>query len=126
MKNKIVLIIGIAISVIAVLVIASCLMVGESDTSTQEYINELDWISQDDLSDTVGVVVVSGLGIRYTAVAVEDNADAGGGRERVVLLSEDGAKRMIPNLPSFYIDDAKGGIYFNIVDYVSNPDYTER
>ena len=84
-----------------------------------------DWVSQESYTGEVGKRFVSGTGIEYKVVGKEDNSAVGGGRIRTVLETQDGKRWMIPNLPNFYIDPRTGIIYFNIYEYVSDPDYVE-
>ena len=89
--------------------------------STTNYIGD-DWISLDNLKYEIGDKFTSGNGIKYTVISVEDNYDAGGSRERLVLESENGDKMMIVNIPNFLYDEKRGN-YFEITKYYSNSDY---
>lgn len=89
--------------------------------STTNYIGD-DWISLDNLKYEIGDKFTSGNGIKYTVISVEDNYDAGGSRERLVLESENGNKMMIANIPNFLYDEKRGN-YFEITKYYSNSDY---
>ena len=89
--------------------------------STTNYIGD-DWISLDNLKYEIGDKFTSGNGIKYTVISVEDNYDAGGSRERLVLESENGNNMMIANIPNFLYDEKRGN-YFEITKYYSNSDY---
>ena len=81
----------------------------------------VDWVSMDDFSMEIGSSFTSGTGVVYTVESIEVNNDAG--RERAVLKSEDGEKRMVTNLPAFKVDDSTSIMYYDIYDYVSSPNY---
>lgn len=89
--------------------------------STTNYISD-DWISLDNLKSEIGDKFTSGNGIKYTVIAIEDNYDVGGSRERMVLESQSGDKMMIANIPNFLYDEKRGN-YFEITKYYSDSDY---
>lgn len=84
-----------------------------------------DWVSQEAYIEGNGKKFVSGTGVEYRVVAEENNFAAGGSRTRIVLETKDGKRWMIPNLPASSYDEQTGIIYFNIYEYVRNPDYVE-
>lgn len=84
-----------------------------------------DWVSQDAYTEEIGGKLISGTGIEYKVVATENNFAVGGRRTRTILETKDGKRWMIPNLPNFYYDKRTEIIYFNIYEYVGNPDYVE-
>lgn len=81
----------------------------------------LDWVSQDDYSNEVGDTFLSGTGVEYEVIGIEQNFDSG--RERIVLFSQDGKKMMISNLPNFYIHPETNEVIFYIEEYASSPHY---
>ena len=84
-----------------------------------------DWVSQKSYTEEIGKKFISGTGIEYKVVAIENNFDAGGGRTRTILETQDGKRWMISNLPNFDYDQRTGITYFNIYKYKSHPDYVE-
>lgn len=90
--------------------------------ATLEY-DGMDWVSQEDFKQEVGTTFVSGTGITYTVISKEENFDAG--RERVVLMSDHGEKRMVSNMPAFQVDHRTGMIYFDIYEYSISPHYVK-
>lgn len=84
-----------------------------------------DWVSQEAYTEEIGQKLVSGTGTEYKVVATENNFDVGGERIRVVLETKDGKRWMIPNLPNYQYDAQTEIIYFDIYEYVSDPDYVE-
>ena len=89
--------------------------------STTTIVND-DWVSTNNLKTEVGNTFTSGNNIKYTVIAIEDNYDAGGSRERLILESQNGNKMMIANIPNFLYDEKRGN-YFEITKYYSNSDY---
>lgn len=92
--------------------------------STAKHLDE-DWVSLDQLKSKIGNKFTSGNGIEYTVIAIEDNYDAGGTRERLVLKSQNGDKMVIDNMPGFLYDEKKGN-YYEITKYYSDSDYKTR
>ena len=84
-----------------------------------------DWVKCNELPEEIGVSFTSGTGVKYTVLALENNFVVGGGRQRIVFVSEDGKKRMVPNIPAFELDTRAGVIYYNIYEYESDPNYVE-
>lgn len=75
----------------------------------------VDWVSQESLAGyDVGSTFVSGTGIKYTVTAIEITDS---GRQKIVLETTDGTKRIINNLPAFKVDSATGIIYYDIYNY---------
>lgn len=75
----------------------------------------VDWVSQESLAGyDVGTTFVSGMGVKYTVTAIETTDS---GRQKLVLETTDGTKRVINNLPAFKVDSATGIIYYDIYNY---------
>lgn len=74
-----------------------------------------DWVSQEAFTMTVGEKFISGTGIEYKVVAVENINE--GIRQNVVLETKDGKRWRILNLPAFLIDTRTKIVYFNIYEY---------
>ena len=68
----------------------------------------------EDISLTSGTPFVSGMGVKYTVTAIETTDS---GRQKLVLETTDGTKRVINNLPAFKVDSATGIIYYDIYNY---------
>lgn len=82
-----------------------------------------DWVSQDALTFEIGESFVSGTGKTYKVLSKLHNYNSG--RDSLILETQDGKQWEIPRIPAFLYDKRTGIIYFNIYEYVSNPDYVE-
>ena len=92
--------------------------------STTTIVND-DWVSTNSLKTEVGNTFTSGNNIKYTVVAIEDNFDVGGSRERIVCKSQNGDKMMIANIPNFLYDEKRGS-YYEITKYYSDSNYKQQ
>lgn len=74
----------------------------------------VDWVSVNSYSETVGETFISGTGIKYTVVSVEENENSG--RISLTLRSENGDIRRMGNIPAFQFDPASGITYYDIYE----------
>lgn len=84
----------------------------------------IDWVETDQLNDSVGSEFISGTGIKYTVIGEETSVN--NQRQRLIVESESGDKRMIVNMPAFEMDVSTGIAYYNIFAYESDPNYVEQ
>lgn len=84
----------------------------------------IDWVETDQLNDSVGSEFISGTGIKYTVIGEETSVN--NQRQRLIVESESGDKRMIVNMPAFEMDVNTGIAYYNIFAYESDPNYVEQ
>lgn len=84
----------------------------------------VDWVSINNFTTSIGSPLVSGNGTQYTIISEERNPTTE--RARIVLITKDGTKRVINNIPSFKLDVATGIAYYDIYDYQPPPDYYIR
>lgn len=98
-----------------------------TEKTTQSTTNNIsdDWVSLDNLKAEIGDKFTSGNGIKYTVIAIEDNYNVGGSRERIVLKSQNGDKMVINNIPGFLYDEKRGS-YYEITKYSSCSDFKTR
>ena len=101
----------------------------ENDKQTTSVIKNykgVDWVDAKELTIDatyeMGATFVSGTGITYTILAEEGDDDSG--RPRLVIMNDSGERFVIPNIINFLLDSETGISYYNIVSYVSMPDYT--
>ena len=87
-----------------------------------EYVG-VDWVSIEEFTSKIGDSFISGTGLKYIVISQERNDESG--RERAVLMSERGEKRMVTNLPAFKYDKETGIWYYDIFKYSSSEDYVE-
>ena len=119
----------ITIALVAVIIVGALIVLGQKNTMPNDGHNCIrenknsDWVSQEAYTEEIGRKFISGIGVEYTVVSVENNFHAGGERKRVVLESEDKKLWMIPNLPNFEYDEKTKTIYFNIHEYVEDSNY---
>lgn len=84
-----------------------------------------DWVAKDAFTEEIGRQFISGTGKEYKVVAIENNMVVDSGRTRVVLETKDGKRWMIQNIPAFEYDSRTEIAYYDIYEYVSDPDYAE-
>lgn len=119
----------ITIALVVVIIVGTLIVLGQKNTMSNDGHNCIrknknsDWVSQEAYTEEIGQKIISGTGIEYTVVSVENNFRVGGERRRVVLESEDKKLWMIPNLPNFEYDEKTKTIYFNIYEYVEDSNY---
>lgn len=84
-----------------------------------------DWVSIKKFKyDKVGQQFISGTGIKYKVIGIENNFDKGGGRIKVILESNDKKQWIVSNIPAYLTDTRTKIDYYNIYKYNNGSNQT--